>query len=59
MPAQTDRVDATQTDAAAVEPWRTFAVQVRAVQRLSPSFVRITFTGDDLDRFADPGRTSG
>ena len=55
MAAQTDLVDATQTDAAAVEPWRAFAVQVRAVQRLSPSFVRITFTGDDLDRFADPG----
>ena len=32
-----------------------FGVQVRAVQRLSPSFVRITFTGHDLDRFADPG----
>ena len=51
MAAQTDSVDATP----AVEPWRAFAVQVRAVRRLSPSFVRVTFTGVDLDRFADPG----
>ena len=51
MATQTDSVDAI----AAVEPWRAFAVQVRAVRRLSPSFVRVTFTGHDLDRFADPG----
>jgi NADPH-dependent ferric siderophore reductase len=38
-----------------VLPWRFFAAEVRAVRRLSPSFVRITFTGDDLDRFADNG----
>lgn len=38
-----------------VQPWRLFGVQVRAVRRLSPSYVRITFTGPDLDRFADPG----
>ena len=25
------------------------------MRRLSPSFVRVTFTGDDLDRFADNG----
>lgn len=36
-------------------PWRSFAVDVRAVRRLSPSFVRITLTGPDLDRFADNG----
>ncbi|WP_433532310.1 siderophore-interacting protein [Micromonospora sp. CA-263727] len=36
-------------------PWRLFSVEVRAVRRLSPSFVRVTFTGPDLDRFADNG----
>ncbi|GAA0504099.1 siderophore-interacting protein [Paractinoplanes deccanensis] len=44
---------AEQTEA--VLSWRFFAVEVRKVHRLSPSFVRITFTGDDLDRFADNG----
>ncbi len=38
-----------------VAPWRLFTVAVRAVRRLSPSFVRVTFTGPDLDRFADNG----
>ncbi|WP_291882318.1 siderophore-interacting protein [Cellulomonas sp.] len=32
-----------------------FAVQVAGVQRLCPSVLRLTFTGDDLDRFADNG----
>ncbi|MBM2620246.1 siderophore-interacting protein [Actinoplanes sp. LDG1-06] len=36
-------------------PWRFFATEVRAVRRLSPHFVRVTFTGDDLDCFADNG----
>lgn len=40
---------------ATVLPWRFFAVEVREVRRLSPHFVRVTFTGDDLDRFADNG----
>jgi NADPH-dependent ferric siderophore reductase len=38
-----------------IAPWRLFAVQVRRVRRLSPSFLRVTFTGDDLDVFADNG----
>ncbi|SCL32463.1 NADPH-dependent ferric siderophore reductase, contains FAD-binding and SIP domains [Micromonospora nigra] len=38
-----------------IAPWRLFTVEVRAVRRLSPSFVRVTFTGPDLDRFADNG----
>ncbi|MFC8906523.1 siderophore-interacting protein, partial [Micromonospora sp. NPDC057140] len=38
-----------------IAPWRLFGVEVRAVRRLSPSFVRVTFTGADLDRFADNG----
>jgi len=36
-------------------PFRMFAVQVAGVQRLCPSVLRLTFTGDDLDRFADNG----
>ncbi|GIF21850.1 NADPH-dependent ferric siderophore reductase [Actinoplanes tereljensis] len=43
------------TQSVSVQPWRFFSTEVRAVQRLSPSFVRVTFTGDDLDRFADNG----
>jgi len=38
-----------------VLPWRFFTTEVRAVRRLSPSFLRVTFTGDDLDKFADNG----
>ncbi|GII76980.1 siderophore-interacting protein [Sphaerisporangium rufum] len=37
------------------EPFRAFQVRVRRLARLAPSFVRVTFTGDDLDRFADNG----
>ncbi|MGH8882589.1 MAG: siderophore-interacting protein, partial [Stackebrandtia sp.] len=36
-------------------PWRLFSVSVRRIRRLSPTFLRVTFTGDDLDRFADNG----
>ncbi|MGS2617205.1 siderophore-interacting protein [Micromonospora sp. LZ34] len=43
------------TQALPVAPWRVFTVEVRAVRRLSPSFLRVTFTGPDLDRFADNG----
>ncbi|WP_410908407.1 siderophore-interacting protein [Puerhibacterium sp. TATVAM-FAB25] len=42
--------------APAAQPWRMFDVEVTRVTRLCPSFVRITFTGSDLDRFADNGR---
>ncbi|MGY4644630.1 NADPH-dependent ferric siderophore reductase [Cellulomonas sp. URHB0016] len=45
----------TTTVEAPALPFRMFAVQVAAVQRLCPSVVRLTFTGDDLDRFADNG----
>ncbi|MCY1145599.1 siderophore-interacting protein [Actinoplanes sp. Pm04-4] len=47
----------TQTADPAVQtlPWRFFATEVREVRRLSPHFVRVTFTGDDLDHFADNG----
>ncbi|MBQ1018661.1 siderophore-interacting protein [Micromonospora sp. D93] len=43
------------TETLPIAPWRVFAVTVRAVRRLSPSFTRVTFTGADLDRFADNG----
>jgi iron complex transport system ATP-binding protein len=55
----TDTAEATaslETAAPAVQPWRMFDVAVTRVTRLCPSFVRITFTGDDLDLFADNGR---
>lgn len=38
-----------------VTAWRFFPVEVRATRRLSPTFLRVTFTGDGLDRFADNG----
>jgi NADPH-dependent ferric siderophore reductase len=40
---------------AQIAPWRLFDARVRALNRLSPSFLRVTFTGDDLDVFADNG----
>ncbi|MEU5674234.1 siderophore-interacting protein [Micromonospora sp. NPDC047762] len=43
------------TETLPIAPWRVFAVTVRAVRRLSPSFTRVTFTGANLDRFADNG----
>lgn len=46
---------AAATEATATEPWRVFAVTVRQVRRLSPTFRRVTFTGPELDAFADNG----
>ncbi|HWG99598.1 MAG TPA: siderophore-interacting protein [Pilimelia sp.] len=37
-------------------PYRLFPVTVRRLTRLSPSFLRVTFTGADLCAFADNGR---
>lgn len=37
------------------QPWRRFDATVRRVQRLSPSFVRLTLGGPGLARFADLG----
>ncbi|PSL04681.1 NADPH-dependent ferric siderophore reductase [Haloactinopolyspora alba] len=36
-------------------PWRPFRVTVAGTHTLSPSFVRITFTGDDLHEFGHDG----
>src|SRR5689334_6893449 len=49
-PGATARLDRIGT-----APYAVFAVRVRAVERLSPSFLRFTFTGEDLDLFADRG----
>lgn len=54
----TTRATATQPEhlrEVAPQPWRMFDVEVERVTRLCPSFVRITFTGEDLDLFADNG----
>jgi NADPH-dependent ferric siderophore reductase len=37
------------------EPFRMFDVRVDRLDRLSPSFLRVTFAGDDLRHFADNG----
>jgi NADPH-dependent ferric siderophore reductase len=39
----------------AVAPFRPFLVEASFVRRLSPAFQRITFSGVDLDLFADNG----
>jgi NADPH-dependent ferric siderophore reductase len=37
------------------QPFHMFHVRVERLRRLSPSFLRVTFTGDDLHHFADNG----
>jgi NADPH-dependent ferric siderophore reductase len=51
---------ATQTQAKtetapAVRPFDLFPAEVRALRRLSPSFLRVTFAGETLAHFADNG----
>ncbi|MFI6595070.1 siderophore-interacting protein [Nonomuraea sp. NPDC050536] len=38
-----------------IEPFRMFSVRVDRLRRLSPTFLRVTFTGEDLHLFADNG----
>ncbi|MFG3340088.1 siderophore-interacting protein [Glycomyces sp. NPDC048151] len=38
-----------------VRPFELFPVRVQALQRLSPSFIRVTFAGETLAHFADNG----
>ncbi|RKR92317.1 NADPH-dependent ferric siderophore reductase [Micromonospora pisi] len=38
-----------------IQPFRVFGAEVLRVRRLSPSFLRVTFTGPDLGQFADNG----
>ena len=42
-------------EAVQVPVYRPFVVRVARLQRLSPSFLRVTFTGADLDDFASNG----
>lgn len=44
-----------RAESAVAQPFRMFHVRVARVRRLSPSFVRLTFTGPDLDAMADNG----
>ncbi|MCK0111524.1 siderophore-interacting protein [Ornithinimicrobium sp. F0845] len=43
------------TVATAVATWRFFDVTVARLEQLSPSFLRVTFTGEDLHEYADLG----
>ena len=45
----------TESTAPAVPAFRPFAVRVARVRALSPGFLRVTFTGADLDDFASQG----
>lgn len=45
----------TATATATVSAWRLFRVRLSRVQRLSPSFVRLTFAGGDLTALGDDG----
>ncbi len=45
----------TATVSLGTDPYVTFRVRVLATRPLGASFVRVTFTGPDLDRFADNG----
>jgi len=42
-------------DTATAAPYRLFRVEVARTVRISPSFLRITFTGEDLDAFGHAG----
>jgi NADPH-dependent ferric siderophore reductase len=43
-------------ETAQIPAYRPFAVQVTRLRRLSPSFLRVTFAGADMDEFGDGGR---
>lgn len=43
------------TQTSTVATWRFFDVTVAGVRRLSPHFLRVTFTGEDLEQYADLG----
>lgn len=53
--AATRPADQPESRGEALVPFRFFAVRVVALRRLSPSFLRVTVGGPDLDRFADNG----
>ncbi|PJI85520.1 siderophore-interacting protein [Luteimicrobium subarcticum] len=45
-----ERLDTVET-AAPADPWRLYDVQVARTEQLSPTFVRVTFTGEGLEDF--------
>ncbi|GGS95746.1 siderophore-interacting protein [Planobispora rosea] len=53
--AETRAAGSTAAEGEEIPSFRAFHLQVLRTRRLSPSFMRITFTGDDLDSFADNG----
>ncbi|MBJ7452832.1 MAG: siderophore-interacting protein, partial [Blastococcus sp.] len=42
-------------ETAQIPVYRPFAAQVARLRRLSPSFLRVTFTGADVDEFGSNG----
>ena len=55
MTTTTTTPDAPAPAVEVASPFRMFAVTVSRVERVCESVLRVTFTGDDLDRFADNG----
>lgn len=53
--AMTAGSDQTLERATEVPAYRPFSVEVLRTRRLSPSFVRVTFGGEELSDFADEG----
>jgi NADPH-dependent ferric siderophore reductase len=45
----------TESQVAEIQPYSIFHVEVARTRRLSPSFLRVTFTGEPLAHFADLG----
>lgn len=55
MATQTEGRTETGAETSTVRPFEIFPVAVRALRRLSPSFIRVTFAGSTLQHFADNG----
>lgn len=49
--------DATGADEESASPYVMAIAEVESVERISPSFVRITFSGEGVSRFGNPGAT--
>lgn len=56
MPRTATRRTAARAAARRANPWQFFDVEVARIEQLTPSFRRFTFTGPELEHFADPGR---
>ena len=55
MTTTTTTPDASAPALEVASPFRMFAVTVSRIERVCESVLRVTFTGEDLDRFADNG----